>query len=232
MNLVPDWDKQYTNVSYIDKVLPEIIWQAFLNDKLGVTRGSHISLKLFKEIESILGVDKGKLFCFISNFELLTKAQIDSLVGVLFLDEDFKEIKEAILPFIKVFPECPLKVLYHEQISKFSDKDLDYVKSIINSILDKTSVISVHSLSSIIYYAFQLERIEVHKESSLLKIQEIKYYPETEVSRIVAGMVRASVNAFFQSDIFIVNDSEWRNYFWNRAHQIEPNHIDNLYFES
>lgn len=226
----PGYDIKHIDVSYIDRVLPEIIWQAFLNDKLGVTKGSQISLELLKEIQSILGVDKCKLFCFISNFELLTKSQIDSLNSVLFLNEGFKEIKEAILPFIKVFPDCPLNVLYHEKIPKFNDDDLNYVKSIISSILDKTSVVSTHSLSNTFYYAFQLERIKVHKESSLLKLQEIQFYPDTEISLMVAGSLRASINMFFR-DEFIIADGKWRNYFWNRAHQIEPNNINNLYFE-
>ena len=226
-----NWETQFNEVPYLYKVLPEIVWQGFLNQKYGVAVASTITMKLLDTINEARNFEKGKLFCMISNFELLTENQIDKVLGKLFLDSDYKKIIEAILPFMRMFPECPLKVLLYNPLSESTKDDVEYVKFVIMPLLNKTSKEATFLLANTIFYAFQMDILKVTADSKLLNLNQIEFYPDTEESKMIASALRASINMFVQKDSFIIEVSDkWQNYFWNQAYKLEPNNIDNLYF--
>jgi hypothetical protein len=223
------WNTQFTETPYLYKVLPEILWQSFLNKKYGVYVASTITLELLKHIQTIRNVEDGKLFCFISNYETLTDNQTDKILGKLFLNENYKMLIEGILPFIRVFPECPLSKLIYNPLAEHTVKDIELVKEVLNQLLNKTSVHSTHMLSNIFYYIFEMGALKVKKDSPLLKLNEIEYYPDSEQSQITASAMRAGINPFVTGETFLKQNSEWQKYFWNQAYKLEPNNIDNLY---
>ncbi len=227
---LPGWQKHFNEVPYLYKIFPEIIWQGFLNEKYGVRVASTITLKLLKIIQVARQFEEGYFFCFISNFELLTPNQIDEIKTNLFLDADYKKINEALLPFIKVFPECPLSKLQYSSPPKYNDADLMYVKSIFTPMLNKLSKEATFTLASVIYYAFELDMLHVAKDSMLLKLNQIHHYPDTEESEQIASTLRATAN-FLVHENFLIKKSEWQKYFWNRAYKLEPYNIDNLYID-
>lgn len=229
-HLLPGWETQFMETPYLYKVLPEIIWQGFLNDKWGVSVTSRITYKLLEEIERARNFEKGKLFCFISNFELLTSKQLDFIIGRLFLDSDFKKIIEGLSSFIRVFPECPLKVLFHTSIAEPTNKDVEYVKRVLTLLLNKLSKEATFMLANTVYYAFQMDVLKVTEGSTLLELPKVQFYPDTEESKMIASYLRATINPFVQGP-FIQVSNKWQNYFWNQAYKYEPFNIDNLYFE-
>lgn len=224
------WKTNFIEVPYLYKVLPELVWQGFLNDKYGVPVASRITIKLLEIIRVARNEEKGKLFCMISNFELLTEKEIDNILGKLFLDPDYIKIIDAILPFIRIFPECPLKVLLCKPLSEPTENDLAHVKKIIKPLLNKISKEATFMMANTLYFAFKMDVFKVHADSKLLKLKEIEFYPDTEESLLIAGILRASINIFVQKEMFIKISDKWQNYFWNQAYKLEPNNIDNLYF--
>ncbi len=166
----------------------------------------------------------------ISNFTLLEEKEVDSILGTLFLDSDYKKILDALLPFIRVFPECPLKVLFYNSVSESTEEDLTYVKSVIRPLLDKTTKESTLVLSNAIYYTIQMGFLAIGANNKLANLNQIKFYPDTEESQMVASSVRASINIFVKNDNFIKVDKSWQTYFWNQAYRFEPYNIDSLYF--
>lgn len=224
------WKTTFIETPYLYKVLPEIVWQGFLNEKYGVPVASDITLKLLNIIQSVIPPETAKLFGLISNFELLTEKETDKILGVLFMDSDYLKIRDALLPFMRMFPECPLKVLFYNPFSEPTEEDLVYVKSVIKSLLNKTSKEATFVLANIIYYALQMDILKVNPSSKLLKLKQIEFYPDTEDSQIIASLLRSSINIFIQNPLFIDVSEKWQKYFWNQAYKLEPYNIDNLYF--
>lgn len=229
-HLLSELKTQLNEVPYLYKVLPEIVWQGFLNAKYGVPVASSITLKLLEIIRVVRNKEKDKLFCMISNFELLTKEEGDRVLATLCLDSDYKKIVNSILPFLKLFPDCPLKALIYNPISEPMKEDLVYVKSVIKPLLDKSTKEATFVLANTTYYAFQMDMLKVDAESSLLNLNQIEFYPDTEESQMIASSLRAAINMFVQDGPFIEVSNRWQNYFWNQAYKLEPFNIDNLYF--
>lgn len=221
---------QFNESPYLYKVLPEIIWQGFLNDKYGIKNSVEITMYLLNTINDATHLEKGKLFCFISNFETLNEKQIDKILSHFFLNDNYKKLVEAITPFINVFPECPLNKILYNAISEYSENDLQYVKYITNKLLNKTSKEATLILANTIYCANQMGVLHVTKDSCFLHMDEVINYPDTEESKKIASFLRASINPFVDNDTFVFQNSHWSKYFWNRAYKIEPFNIDNLYF--
>lgn len=221
---------QFRESSYIHKVLPEIIWQGFLNDKCGIRKSVEVTLHLLKTIREAINLENGKLLCFISNFETLDERQIERILSLLFLSDNYKRLIEAIGPFVRVFPECPLSKILYKAIPEHSESDLRYVKDIMSRLLSKTSKEATLVLANTIYCANQMGVLHVTKDSCFLHMDEVINYPETEESKKIASFLRASINPFIGNDTFVLQNSNWSKYFWNRAYALEPFNIDNLYF--
>ena len=227
---LPGWKTNFNEVRYLYKVLPELVWQGFLNDKYGVTVAFSITLKLLEIIRAARNEEKVKLFCMISNFELLTEKEIDKVLEKLFLDPDYKKIVDGILPFMRIFPECPLKVLFNNPLSEPTENDLTYVKSVIKPLLNKLTKESTFVFANTIYFAFQMDILNDHPDSKLWNLNQIEFYPDTEESQKIAEILRATINIFVQEELIIEVSEKWQNYFWNQAYKLEPHNIDNLYF--
>ncbi len=223
------WEQHFNEVPYVNMVLPEIIWQAILNERYGVRDTADICLSFLKKVDNILGKSNTKFFCFLSNYESLNDTDVRKIKENCY--QELKMIASALSAFVRVFPDCPIGVLFDTPVQSFSNQDVGECKRIINLLLEKVGKETTFSLANIIYYAFELGRLKVHKESSLLKLNSIHLYPTTEESKIVASTFRSTVNLFASQENFVVQKSFWRSYFWNRGHTIEPNKIENLYFD-
>ncbi|PKP06789.1 MAG: hypothetical protein CVU10_04310 [Bacteroidetes bacterium HGW-Bacteroidetes-5] len=222
--------RQLYDSPYLCKVLPEIIWQGFLNDKYGIKNSVDITLYLLHAIHEATKLEKGKLFCFISNYEILDEKHIDKIRSRLFFNNNYKKFLEAIQPFISVFPECPLRKIFYNKIPEYSKKDLQYVKNITKKLLNNDSKETTLILANTFYFANQMGVLHLTKDSCLLNMDEVINYPDTGESKKIASFLRASINPFVGNDIYIYQNSMWSKYFWNRAYQLEPFNVDNLYF--
>ncbi len=226
----PSWQTQFSETPYLYKVLPEIIWQGFLNDKYGIKNSVEITMYILETIRETTDLKKGRLFCFISNFETLNDKQIDKILSCFFMNSNYKKFVEAITPFINVFPQCPLNKILYNAIPEYSESDLQHVKNIINKLLNKKSKEATLILANTIYCANQMDVLHITKDSCFLHMDEIVNYPNTEESKKIAGFLRASINPFVVNDTFILQNSHWAKYFWNQAYKLESFNIDNLYF--
>jgi hypothetical protein len=215
----------FNSTPYIYLILPELLWQAILNDKLGVKYASNISLDLIKDLEE----DKNSLpLCFISNFAKLNNNRVESIIHNTHYAKMLNELKVL----VRIFPECPLKILFDDNPEEYTLEDITYLKKILNPLLNRTSRESICAMTNLIYYIFETNRLTVQKDSTLLKINEITFYPDTDLSKLVASSVRATLNLFAGNENFLNRDCEWSKYFWNRAYSLEPDSVNNLYFKN
>lgn len=220
----------FSELPYVHNILPEIIWQGFLLNKFGIKHSVELTLFLQNTIQDFAKTEKGKLFCFISNFETLSDSQVENIISGLSTIGYYKKIIEALTPFLNVFPECPLNKIFKINSTKFSKEELDYVKTITNQLINKKSKETTLILANTVYCANQIGVLHVTKDSCFLHMDEIINYPNTEESKKIASFLRASINPFVGNGTFVFQNSHWLKYFWNRAYKLEPFNIDNLYF--
>ncbi len=217
---------KFIETSHIKLIVPEIIWQAILNDKLGVNKTCELSLLLIKALEEN---KSSKPLCFISNFSNLDSQYVKNSI-VKLSSQNIEIIIDALNILFRLFPNCPLKILQPNYNEKYTLDDVKYLKRILKPLLSKNNKEYILTLANTMLYIFETDRLKVPSGNSLLQLNEITYYPDTDLSRKIASTIRSSMNFFIGQKEFIL-ECDWEKDFWRKAFEFEPYKIDDLYFE-
>jgi hypothetical protein len=91
-------------VSWVDQILPELIWLAVIIENLGVKGGVDLGSKIAKIANTILSEE---YFAFASSFSLLNTEQKQKLVQLLEDENCLDELRNSLRPLLQLYPECP-----------------------------------------------------------------------------------------------------------------------------
>ncbi len=212
-------------VSWIKTILPELLWIALIQDCYGHREGVELITSLTRAIRQCTISKKPRMFATISSFVQLTHDEQLCLQQKLTTQAMFK-IQKALFPLIFYYPECPLKFLFSFPNEREIPKpDINQFKVLVANLYNKREKTPMMVQSTAIWVAFDSGVLKVSKDTALAKFPEIEKYPNTELSKNIAGSIRAAMHMFF-IDRYYPTASEWPKYFWNRGLK-----IDRCYFE-
>lgn len=210
-----------SDLSWIDSLIPEVIWISLLLDCYGLSVGTEISIEIVKTVTKYEQSDF-RILAFLSAYETLpdnTKRSIKDEIKKAGLLE---QIQHCYKSFAWFYPMFPLSFLLNKKTLK-KDLDVDYLehfKAVLTELVDKRSQLSTFTIATVVYSQATLGRIVITKDSPLLKFPEIQDYPQTEISRIMASSARALINGVYGMYMEDKNTS-WPTNFWNRGIELE-----------
>jgi len=211
-------------ISWVDKVLPELVWMACIIDYCGLKRGIEVCVSLAEVAQSSQNTKKNNWFAPVSAFRQLTKPQQTKVIKMLEKKEQLSSIQHSLKPLAFFYPDLPLSFIFGKEAIEIEEQEetLHEFKKMLLPLYDKTSKEATYVQANAIFLLFQAERLKVPPGSSLTQINEISNYPDTDLSRVVASSIRASINAFFSNELMHDIKSNWCEYFWNRGMELEP----------
>jgi len=209
---------QYPNIhlsSWIDTGLPQTIWLAVLHDRLGQVRGTQSALDFCKAAINVAPNHGYSLVTDFARLDAEAGARIQAELG----SELLARLRNALQPFVNLYPQCPLAVVAGVQPRTGSlEQDVEWFKTLLAQMFDKTSRHSTLALATSVYVLMGQGRMFIDPNSMLARLSEIEAYPETEVSRLIASSVRATVNSFVRPEDA---SAVWPHYFWTRGFELE-----------
>jgi hypothetical protein len=211
----------FQDVSWVDFMIPELIWIALLNREYGKQRGAEITRLYIKTL--IEQFPKNKLnFGFLSTLEQLNSTELGTLHGELDRIKILPYLKSSYLGFIQIYPMCPLKFVFKDQTltSNIDEGYLSEFKILLKILYDKTSIESTFTIGNLVYSLIVNGILHITENSSMTRLPELKDYPKTDISKMIASANRATINFMFGDDIYQKNN-DWVPYFWNRGIEIE-----------
>jgi hypothetical protein len=208
-------------VSWTQMMVPDLIWIALVHDRFGKQKGTEI-VRIFSENAKSIFNNKLWNYCTISSYEISSQDELykfhDSLVknGILFI------LQDTLQNFIEMYPKCPLKFIFGDRnIQTVVDvKFIIEYKGILTKLLDKISVESTFVIGNVIYSMLVNDRLKIPINSVMARLPELKEYPNTEISKMIASSNRAMINLLFGDTIYNQKNN-WIKYFWNRNIEIE-----------
>lgn len=204
--------------SYTQIIIPELIWIAILNKKYGISRGAELGLDLVRAVSEI---NSSKyFFAFISSYDLLTDQDQKRIIEELERKNVLELIRKALETFIAIYPKCPLSFLSDTSFKK-TENDLIDIKEVLIDLYDQTGRAATFMMGDAIYFLGALGRLTLVKGSIMQKLPELKDYPNTQISKMIASAIRSFMYAFM-NDQFFNSKSSWNKYFWNRGIELEP----------
>lgn len=202
--------------SYVQVIIPEIMWMALLHKKFGLQLGTHLALQLVTVTSNTSS--STKCFSFISSFELLTDVEKEKILTQLQSLNMLDQLRDGLRNFMLTYPECPLLFLFDDLKGEMN---LASIKETLSELYDITGRPATFMMANVIYFLGAMGRLAIVKDTALSKLPELVDYPNTALSKMIASGVRASLFAFMH-DPFLNASGNWNRYFWNRGIELEP----------
>lgn len=221
-------------ISISQRIIPEFLWMAILNDDYGWKGGAELSLFLARaaaqatgispsEFEKSFGQAPKELFATTTAYGTLTEEQKSQLIRSLKLSFKWESLVKALAPLVAYYPKCPLSFLFEGALVSGTKEDLEHLKAVLKELYDKYTKQAVSMFSNAVYIAFCTNKMRALQGTGFDNFPSIQNYPDTEESRAIAAGVRATVYT-------LIGDTppDWVNYFWNATDVIVQNYVQEV----
>ncbi len=105
----------YSEIHYVEQILPEIIWIGYFIEKLGLKKGVEISISLIEICFHLKNWEMSYDFSLLSLFRQLTPPDWDQVKRQLKGKELYLDCLDALTPFVRCYPaNNPLLNLFDE----------------------------------------------------------------------------------------------------------------------
>ncbi|SHG85404.1 hypothetical protein [Flagellimonas flava] len=212
-----------SEINWLDDFVPELFWIACVQKKLGYKTANEVLLELH---ELYLEISDSKYpHNIFSSYSSLKGHQKSKLLDRFKSSKSYDKLLMGIKDLQYFYPGHPLEFLYSNLELSKEDVDLEFIKSVLGDISFRRSKEAMYAQALVLYVAMATGKLIVTKESSLLGINEIKEYPDTEKSRQIASSIRASFNGILGNKDLTIR-CDWANNFWVRSFELERPHIN------
>jgi hypothetical protein len=207
-------------VSWINTMIPELLWIALVQDKYGPRRGVEIITAFTRDVRASEPSRQEVIWAAVGKYASIPAEELQALVqvkGGAYADE----LRAAVMPFASWYPAHPLNALFRGAAPSGRLEGLAHLKSILASLFDRAARDSVMVQATAIWIAFDAGKLKVAPHLALADFPKIEEYPDTERSRQVAASIRATLNQLFGDSKWMASGTDWPVAFWNRGLEIE-----------
>jgi hypothetical protein len=208
------------DVSWINTMIPELLWLALLHDAVGDHRAVEIVTAFSRDLRATSPDRDRTIWAAAGKFSHLPPDLLPALLA-----EKGKayagELRSAMMPLAGWYPAHPLNVLFDGNLLEAQPEMLAHVKAIATALFDRSSRLATMVQASALWLAFDADRLKVAPDLSLAQFPRIADYPTTELSQRIAASIRASLNQFFGTQELMASDGAWPIAFWNRGLVLE-----------
>ena len=206
--------------SYINEVLPHVLWMSLLNETAGLARGIDASFRLARLAHSIHATEKHVNFAVCGNYARLTPAEASSLVEELRVRGDLDLYREALSPLIHLHPACPLQIVGLPL--KIDDQQtlVGRLRSAVDVIFDRHATPGVIVQANVINIRAATGGLFVAKHIEVPDFDSLIQAPESEAAKRAASFARiGAMQEFMLGEER--GHSEWSRSFWNANYRLD-----------
>lgn len=218
----------WTEVHYIERILPEIAWLGYFLERFGTERGLHV-------VENFLRIcystkSSGSKFFFCSAFCSLAADDWTSIRKACKAEGIFLEVLDALTPYVRCYPNNnPLQNVFEEKadVKKPSASDVERARAVISQLFDRRSQTASVVQSIVPKIEIAIGKFHVPQDYPFVDFDSIITAFGSEHTDSLCSHVRMHVNSSFmmyESQI----GAAWARYFWNRGKDLAPVHADNV----
>lgn len=207
------------DTSYVNDMLPELIWIGLINERVGYARGARIIEKIFLAVDARKEKGQEGNYALISSFKKITDDQKISITDAIREEGVLDIIQNSIAPLILLYDGCPLN-FFGPPANRYSREELI---SIIKLCVGKT--INRYDAPGIVLYGAMLlarlvtKTIKFPADMDLPDFNSVIDSPGSEEAKRAAGFMRANGLAEFG---MLKVGSDWAKYFWGKNFELSP----------
>lgn len=209
------------DVSWINTMIPELLWIALLHGAYG----HHVAVQIVTAFTRALRAHSAgysdKVWVAAGKFsEIPQEALREIVVGMGTNHGD--ALLSALKPLAACYPTNPFNNIYNEPFPAATPEKLDTLSRVVAGLYDRSDRDTMMVQATAIWVAFDSGRLKVNSDLALASFPRIEEYPTTELSRRVGGSIRSTLNLMFGESQFMASDGRWPVDFWNQGLLLQP----------
>jgi hypothetical protein len=217
--------KMSLKTTYVNDILPELVWIGLLNDSLGYIPSARIQEELFITANGIQNKELMQNLALISTYSSFTQEQKITLTDILNKKGILGKIQNAIAPLILLYNQCPISFFGPPENVYSKNELINRMKDCLRKTLNKYETPGIALYASMLMSRVVTKTIMFNSSMNLPDINSIFDSPNSEEAKLAAGFVRSSA----MSEFGMLNLSpNWPKYFWNKNIQLSECEIINV----
>ena len=215
MMQLPNWNE----ISYINQILPEIIWMGLINDKYGYRNGIDLSSKIATKAFELRETDKHINFTIASNFNLLSENKKSEIVRDLTKSSDISKYRDALLPLIALYQGFPLSFLGMSQEIRKKEELIAIMKKCVERHFNKYETPASIIQANVIYVRRSTGGLHLASHIEMPDLNSLLDDPESEKAKRAQSFVRIGA----MQEMMPMGDTQncdWARSFWNQGYKI------------
>ena len=209
------------DVSWVNTMIPELLWIALLHEKHGDRRAVEIVTAFTRDVRTSSAVTSQRIWAAAGAFAYLPERMLADLMAER-ADLYANDLRSALAPLAGWYPSHPLNGLYAGRVPEPSPPTLLHLRRIVASMFDRAARNPMMVQATAIWLAFDSGILKVAEGLALAQFPKVEEYPSTEISVRVGASIRSSLNMFFGDGEPMSSSGTWPPAFWNRGLEIQP----------
>ncbi len=227
MNSLPNMK----SMSYVDFILPELIWIGLINDNLGYIKGARLLEIVFITINEIIGnevteekihnTDNGTYenFAYISSFKKLDTDQKKQLQSSFAEKDVLKQLQNYLAPLVLLYDDFPMNFIGSPNEIIEEEDLIERISISVGKHRDKYDTPGIILHGSALLSSLVTQKICLPRDMDLPDFNAVVFAPDSDEAKRAAGFMRANVLGEF--GMLEIKD-QWAKYFWKRSYDLRP----------
>lgn len=206
-------------VSWINMMIPELLWIALVQQACGPRRGVEIITAFSRDVRASDPARDRTIWAAAGKFAALPDGVLAGIVdGRPYRDD----LCASLAALHAQYPNHPMRELFSAVDEPHWPQDLAPLKGVVGELFDRASTSATIVQATATWLAFDAERLKVSAGLALADFPRIEDYPKTEQSQRIAASIRATLNQMFGDLDLMASGTGWPIAFWNRGLELEP----------
>lgn len=214
--LVAAMGDSFSPVSWLDDLVPELLWIQLLIDQLGLRTAVDLAGRMAEAVRE-QDPDAGAILVTVSDFSKLSDASWQALLSSL--GDDVDGLRRSLWPLVGMYPDCPLGKAFDDSWRSANradpDAEIPYLKRVVRDVSAKTSDESTLLIATATYLWGLSGKLHFAGEMEPWDLNELTRDLSSPESKKIAASLRASVNVLGGRLSRV--DPEWLTYFWRQG---------------
>ncbi len=205
-------------VSWINTMIPELLWIALVQKAWGPHRGVEIITAFTRDVRASDSTRDRTIWAAAGKFAALREGVLAGIVeGRPYRDD----LCGPLAPLHAHYPDHPMRELVSTVNGPSWPQDLGALKELVGELFNRASTNAVMVQATATWLAFDAERLKVWAGLALADLPRIEDYPKTDQSQRIASSIRATLNQMFGELDLMASGTGWPITFWNRGLELE-----------
>jgi hypothetical protein len=205
-------------LSYVDDILPELLWLGLINDRIGFAEGTRFFKEFLGATAPVRSDMKSNNLACVSSYGILDGAARGRLIQELTSSGLLVPLTDYLQPLTALYPRFPLGFLGTPTSPRSNGELVDELKACVSGHADKYETPGIVLNGNVLLSRLITKTITFSNTIKIPDFDTIFTDPESEEAQRAAAFMRSNALA----ELAMNGRSPWSEYFWRRSYELSP----------